>query len=94
MKLDTICAYVFRADLFCVPCITFEIAKDIDVPGLKDKVLDPNIRSEEALDILALEMGIDRHAEYEYDSGEFPKIAFGEFVTEDDNCARCGERLL
>lgn len=91
MRLDTICAYTYQADLYCGPCATILTAENNNFDFDK---LDPEISAEETLDKIALELGIDRMVEYKFDSGEFPKIAFREFLNENDQCARCGENFV
>lgn len=55
--------------------------------GIREGWLAPaarDIGAEAALDQAQHYVGVDRYDEYSYDSSTFPKVIFGDQVTEDD----------
>ncbi len=84
MKLGTVCAYIYKADIYCPGCIPYILTAN---PVFQE------LPTEEILHRMALDFGIDRLDENTFDSDEFPKVVFGDFLTKDDSCARCGEQL-
>jgi hypothetical protein len=80
-------AYLFRGETFCPVCI-----HDLFVPyELAD---DPRHSTEEILDRVARDRGINRHDEKTFRSREFPQPLYVADVTSADVCFFCGMRLL
>lgn len=77
-------AYMYQADLHCGSCIS----------GIMGASGDPS-NVEAWLDHVAFEHGINRHDEYTFDSGDFPKVVLGQSLDGGslDHCGSCGDCL-
>jgi hypothetical protein len=92
MKLDTVVAYTFRADVVCPGCIIQELdnayrcispaAADMSVEGVLDQ----------AAAYLA-DLVPDRHDESSFDSGDFPKVIFSDMIEVAERCGVCHELI-
>lgn len=78
-----IVAYTFTADQFCPACIMAKFNAD---GRLGDDV-------EAVLDWHATQLGVDRHDERSFDSGDFPKVVFSSQIEDQEFCGDCGEEL-
>lgn len=89
MNATDIVSYTFRADIYCPFCIIPEVEKYLDFSG------EAGRDTEDLLDELSGNIGIDRGAEDTFDSGDFPKVVFAVDCHEPyDHCGRCGEPLI
>ena|SRR6185503_4584376 len=99
-RTDRIIAYAFATETLCPPCtIDRLISEGTASPAARD------MRVGDVLDQIADSLGIDRHDEKSFDSGDipnFPKVvytrhieAFQRFDQRGDyeHCERCGEKL-
>ena len=87
-RCDENAAYTYRAGLYCPAClIEAMIADRIAAPAARDMPTD------DVLDQCAGALGIDRDDETGFDSDEFPKAVFLDWLTPDDTCTRCHEPL-
>lgn len=82
MRADSIVGYVYRAELWCGPCIA------------RKYHASPNEDAEAILNYSAEIRRINRHDEPTYDSENFPKVAFACGMDLGDQCCMCGEYLL
>jgi hypothetical protein len=78
---DNIVAYQWKADIYSPEEIIEAMMMNAGVsislwPRLK------GLSAEEALDIIAADMGIDRMDEYSFDSDDFPKVVFADHFQE------------
>lgn len=101
MRTDTIAAYTYNAEILCPSCAVQAVKTATGI------TMTPTT-SENALDILAATLGINRYDEREYDSTDFPKVVFADQVQScehtgecadhdgphDECCYSCGESLL
>jgi len=82
-RVDDIVAYSYHAEIMCPSCAM----QSVPTPS-------PTTHSaESALDIAAMEMGIDRYDENSFDSSLFPKVVFRDQLEGDDICGSCGASL-
>lgn len=85
----SIVGYTFQADLYCPHCII----------GVMGHARPPELCTEDALDILASDRGVNREDEVSFDSGAFPKVmlrAHQDCTDEEgclDHCGNCGVDL-
>jgi len=82
-----IAGYLFAADPFCASCI-----RELFIPF--DLIGDPERTTEEILDLVASERGIQRHEEASFSTYEFPKPIYVSDVTGGDICIFCGKPLI
>ncbi len=80
-------AYTYNADIVCPDCIIKRFGDDIE-PAV---VATGN--AETVLDLAATARGIDRYDERSFDSGDFPKVVFGNQLNDDPDagCEHCGD---
>jgi len=96
MSAADIVGYIYKADLVCPPCIL----------GLVQMSHAEHFDAEQGLDAIARFFGINREDESSFDSGDFPKVIFGDQVHDTctrengyesgqcgNRCVRCGEHL-
>ena len=72
-----IAGYVYKADLYCLDCVTKVMGQGSAVD------------QERYLDYIAAGEGIDRQNEYSFDSDIFPKVVLGGDIDFGDRCGRC-----
>jgi hypothetical protein len=85
---DDIAAYTYRADIYCPAClIEATIADGLAAPAARDMPTD------DVLEQCAGALAIDRDDDTTYDTGEFPKPVFLDWLTSDEACTRCHQRL-
>ena len=83
-----IIGYTYQAEIYCPKCLFDRMEENTIIPsGIM--AMD----AEDALDALALAVGIDRHDEQSYDSDEFPKVVFSFDAVADETCGNCGGEL-
>lgn len=89
MPYDII-GYTYKTDNYCPDCILHKMMP----PGYLQEVA-----TEQALDLIATGVGLDRQDQRSFDSGDFPKVVFRDQLLspEDDahpeHCGRCGVGL-
>lgn len=87
-RSDEIAAYTYRADRHCAAClIEAMIASGDAAPAARD------MPAEDVLDQCAEAMAIDRRDETSFDSDEFPKPVFLDWIDPDDTCGTCHQPL-
>ncbi len=79
--------YLFRGETFCPVCI-----HDLFVPY--EFASDPRLSTEEILDRVARDRGINRHDEKTVGTRQFPQALYIDDVTGADLCFFCGARLV
>lgn len=93
-KAWDIVGYTYNADIYCRECM-WEIAVNwVDLPeDLHEKARHMGV--EDALDLLAKQLGVDRHDERSYDSGDFPKVVFESQACDEEHdfCGGCNGKL-
>lgn len=84
-RSDELAAYTYQGDIYCPFClIEAMIAAGIAASAARDMPTD------DVLDQCAGALGIDRDDETSFDTDEFPKPVFLDWLdTDDDTCARC-----
>ena len=97
-------AYTHNADLFCCDCMG-EWAEDeiiesgespLNITDIIYKYAAPYdvgvyaYRSEALLNKLAELWGFERENEYSFDSDDFPKVVFMDFLDDREYCGKCG----
>lgn len=101
MHATIIVGYTYRADNYCPPCIVEQLRA-----GGFTKIAPTSIGVDQELDNVAERFDIDRTDERSFDSGDFPKVIFGNQVHDGchaangyepgqcaDRCGGCGEHL-
>lgn len=83
-----VAAYTYQADIYCGHCLVLQL---LSAGEASPAALD--MPTEDVLDQLQHNFGIDRYDEHSYDSGDFPKVVFGTSLEDDERCGACGERL-
>jgi len=78
-----IVGYTYAADLYCCECVL----RAVGTTGaeVSERYVEPT------LDQLAQKLGIDRHDESSFDSGDFPKVVFRDML-ESETCSLCDGR--
>jgi hypothetical protein len=71
-----IAGYAYRAEAYCPGCTLLALG------------LAPTAYVEGALDDEAARLGIERHDEHSFDSGDFPKVIFADEI-HGDACGNC-----
>lgn len=87
MNAFDIVAYTYQAEQLCPTCTIETLIRD----GFLDHTAR-DVREETALDQAASRVGVNRHDERSFDSGEFPKVVFASQV-ENEACGSCGDAL-
>lgn len=90
-----IVGYTYSADLYCPSCIIAQLPTG-EGGAFDGWALAPGVHmsAEDNLNEIAAAFCIDRHDEWSFDSGDFPKVAFRDMLNGDsDHCASCGEVL-
>lgn len=77
---ERVAAYQYQADLFCPACIR-EVIMEGDLAGDVRPVGFLTI-GEDALDSFAADLGVDRSNESSFDSDYFPKVVYGDQLSE------------
>jgi len=78
----------YQADIYCPPClIEAMIAAGIAAPAARD------MTTADVLEQCAGALAIDRDDDTTYDTSEFPKPVFLDWLAPDDSCTRCHEPL-
>jgi hypothetical protein len=85
MNGTDIVGYLFAEEPFCESCI-----HDLFIPF--DLISEPNRSTEDILDLVASERGIQRHDESSYSTYRFPKPIYLADVS-GDVCVFCGKHL-
>jgi len=96
MKSYDIVGYIFCADIYCPDCIIDALPTG-DGQAFDGWSLGEGVRmtTEENLTEVAAAFGIDRNDEGSFDSGDFPKVVFAEWVeSSDERCGHCHESLI
>jgi hypothetical protein len=83
-----IAGYTYKAAQYCPNCI---VDKVLNSMGLEGHGLSYD--TEEALERLAISEGIERYDEHTFDSDDFPKVIFSDWIEPDQHCSACGEEL-
>lgn len=86
MNGTDIAGYVLAEQTYCPTCI-----HDLFIPF--DLIGGPAQSTEEILNLVAKQRGIDRHDEASYSSYRFPKPIYLADVSGDDFCVSCGRPL-
>ncbi|MFN3256879.1 MAG: hypothetical protein ACE37B_14425 [Ilumatobacter sp.] len=87
-RSDEITAYTYQADIYCPAClIETLIADGIAAPAARDMPTDDVL--EQCADALA----INRDDDTTYDTSEFPKPVFLDWLTPGDTCTSCHQPL-
>jgi hypothetical protein len=87
-RSDDIAAYTYQADIYCPAClIETMIADGIAAPAARDMPTD------DVLEQCAGALAINRADETTYDTSEFPKPVFLDWLTPDDTCTSCHQPL-
>jgi hypothetical protein len=87
MNGSDITGYLFRGETFCPTCI-----HDLFVPF--DWAGGSQHSTEEILDRVATEQGVNRHNEKSFGSRQFPQALYLDDVTRADLCFFCGTPLI
>lgn len=85
-----IVGYTFQAENLCLDCAhSLSVRLFREAGGKVESML-----VETNLDAAATYLGIDRHDESTFDSGDFPKVIFDSQVEDGETCGACGEPLI
>ena len=88
MKTRDIVGYTYQADTLCDVCVVDALR------GRGPFVTNPLMHTEDALDVIARDEGVDRQDERSFDSGDFPKVIFADSAEDLERCGCCGEFLI
>lgn len=86
MNGSDIAGYLFAGEPFCPSCI-----HDLFIPF--DLIGGPERSSEDILDLVAAQRGIQRHDETSFSSYDFPKPIQAADVSGAERCIYCGKPL-
>lgn len=89
MKSYAIVGYTFNTENYCTEDIRemFVTSAGFTAPAFAT--------TEDVLDSVATNMGIDRSDESSYDSSDFPKVIFASQIESDEEyCGNCHESLI
>jgi hypothetical protein len=87
MNATDIIAYTYDAEMLCPGCTVQALRTYQSVPVQATT-------TEGFLDMLAVDRGINRYDEREFDSGDFPKVVFADQVEDAERCGSCGRELI
>ncbi len=87
MNGTTVTGYLYGGETCCAACIY-----DLFLPF--DLTTGPKRSTEDVLDYVARQRGINRYDENSYSSDQFPHPMYLSDTNETDVCVLCGRRLL
>lgn len=86
---DKVVGYVYKADVYCEKCIRRKLRVENFITE-KERAH----KTEDFLDLISEEMGINRLDEHSFDSNEFPKVIFASDIElEIDFCSSCSKLI-